>query len=131
MGLPVDAHPPPQELGSVGRTIGSIVPNDPADRRDQPFDVLVAEVDEPWVGLADQVDETDLAGAVQQRRGRGRRAFTPGLGASTHASMVNHNGVISNDAKNAGEAGVGARRVGRRTTRYWVMRTLVPIGTSG
>jgi hypothetical protein len=99
VGLPVDALPPPRQLGCVGRRVGAIVPNDPADRRDQPVDVLVAEIDEPWIGLTDQIDETDLTGPVQQRRGRGRRPFAPGLGASTHAPMVNHNGVISNDAE--------------------------------
>jgi hypothetical protein len=103
VGLPVDALPPPRELGCVGRRVGAIVPNDPADRRDQPVDVLVAEIDEPWIGLTDQIDETDLTGPVQQRRGRGRRPFATGLGASTHAPMVNHNGVISNDAEHDAE----------------------------
>jgi len=70
MGLPADGLPPPHPSGCVGRTVGAVVPNDPADRRDEPVDVLVAEIDEPGIGLADQVDETDLPGAVQDRRGR-------------------------------------------------------------
>ena len=130
MGLPVDALPPPRELGCVGRRVGAIVPNDPADRRDQPVDVLVAEIDEPWIGLADQIDEADLAGAVQQRRGGCRRPFAPGLCASTHGPMVNHNGVISNDAKQARSKSWSTTR--RETKdRYWVMRTVDPIGTRG
>jgi hypothetical protein len=44
--------------------------------------------------------------------------------------MVNHNGVISNDAKQARSKSWSTTR--RETKdRYWVMRTVDPIGTRG
>ena len=96
MGLPVDGFPPPHRIGSVGRTIRAVVPNDPSDRRDQLVDVLVAEVDEARVGLADQVDEADRPRPVQDRGRRGGLPFASGLPASAHVLMLDHIGVISN-----------------------------------
>ena len=93
---PADGFPPPELLRLVGSRGGPFVSNHPPDRGDQARDVLVAEVDEARIGLADQVDEADLPRAVEERGRRGGRPLTSGLRASAHEPMVDHIYVISN-----------------------------------
>jgi hypothetical protein len=107
VGLAVDGGSPPDLARNVGRKVGSVVPDDPPDGRDELGDVHVAEIHEAGIRLADQVDEGDLLGPVQDRRGRNRGLLTPGLRTSAHAEMVDHIDVIS--SPNSGKSSIGSR----------------------
>ena len=125
MGLAVDGLSPPQVVGSVGRSVGTVVPYDPPDGRHEPRDVRVAEIHEARVRLADQVHEAHLPRTVQKRSGGRGGSLATGLGASTHVRMLDHIDVISNEAHRAG------RPDGNGFRRYGTMSALVPMGTRG